>query len=148
MGAILQFALGWLYGHILEYIAHRYLLHDKKRFKKLFRNHFKSHHNISRKNKMYDKSYENLLSSKFEVLSLILTLVCHIPVLLFAPYFFVAVLWSVTSYYILHKISHISTSWGKKWLPWHYEHHMGKNQHLNWGVRLPLIDKLLGTSSY
>ena len=148
MGAMLQFVLGWFYGHIFEYIAHRYLLHDRKRFKKLFRNHFKSHHNISRKNQMYDSSYENLLSSKFEVISLSLALIIHLPLFHFAPYFFGAILWSVIAYYTIHKISHVNTEWGKRWLPWHYEHHMGKNQHINWGVRLPIIDKLLKTSNY
>tara|TARA_Y100001937_G_C7017254_1_gene283741 strand:- start:127 stop:573 length:447 start_codon:yes stop_codon:yes gene_type:complete len=148
MGAMFQFVLGWFYGHIFEYMAHRYLLHDRKRFKKLFRNHFKSHHNISRKNQMYDSSYENILSSKFEVISLSLALLVHLPVLYFAPYFFAAICWSIASYYTLHKISHTNTAWGKKWLPWHYEHHMGKNQHLNWGVRLPIIDKVLKTSKY
>jgi sterol desaturase/sphingolipid hydroxylase (fatty acid hydroxylase superfamily) len=148
MGAMLQFVLGWFYGHIFEYIAHRYLLHGRKRFKRLFRNHFKSHHNISRKNQMYDSSYKNLLSSKFEVISLSLALVLHLPVLYFAPYFFAAILWSVTAYYVIHKISHVNTAWGKRWLPWHYEHHMGKNQHINWGVRLPIVDKLFRTSNY
>tara|TARA_B100000214_G_scaffold343419_1_gene291887 strand:- start:1682 stop:2128 length:447 start_codon:yes stop_codon:yes gene_type:complete len=148
MGAMLQFVLGWFYGHIFEYMAHRYLLHDRKRFKRLFRNHFKNHHNISRKNQMYDSSYENLLSSKFEVISLSLALIIHLPLLYFAPYFFVAILWSVIAYYTVHKISHMNTAWGKRWLPWHYEHHMGKNQHLNWGVRLPIIDKILRTSNY
>jgi len=148
MGAMLQFVLGWFYGHIFEYIAHRYLLHGRKRFKRLFRNHFKSHHNISRKNQMYDSSYENLLSSKFEVISLSLALIIHLPFLSFAPYFFAAILWSVMAYYIIHKISHVNTDWGKRWLPWHYEHHMGKNQHINWGVRLPIIDMLFRTSDY
>jgi sterol desaturase/sphingolipid hydroxylase (fatty acid hydroxylase superfamily) len=143
MGAMLQFVLGWFYGHIFEYIAH-----GRKRFKRLFRNHFKSHHNISRKNQMYDSSYENLLSSKFEVISLSLALIIHLPVLYFAPYFFAAILWSVIAYYTIHKISHVNTEWGKRWLPWHYEHHMGKNQHVNWGVRLPIIDILLKTSNY
>jgi sterol desaturase/sphingolipid hydroxylase (fatty acid hydroxylase superfamily) len=97
---------------------------------------------------MYDSSYENLLSSKFEVISLSLALIIHLPVLYFAPYFFAAILWSVIAYYTIHKISHVNTEWGKRWLPWHYEHHMGKNQHVNWGVRLPIIDILLKTSNY
>lgn len=148
MGALLQFGLGWFYGHIFEYVAHKHLLHGHKRFKKLFKNHFKRHHGISRKNEMYDTSYENLFSSKFEITSLTLALIIHFPILYFAPWFFAAIVWSVLSYYVLHKLSHINTEWGRKWLPWHYEHHMGKNQHLNWGVRLPIIDKLLRTSNY
>ena len=30
-------------------------------------------------------------------------------------------------------------------MPWHYDHHMGKNQHMNWGVRLPIIDLIMKT---
>ena len=46
-------------------------------------------------------------------------------------------------YYTMHRKSHIDVAWGKKWMPWHYEHHMGKDQHKNWGVRLPVFDGLL-----
>ena len=35
--------------------------------------------------------------------------------------------------------------WARKHLPWHYDHHMGKNSNKNWAVRLPIFDYLLGT---
>lgn len=35
--------------------------------------------------------------------------------------------------------------WAKKHVPWHYDHHMGKNQDANWGVTTDWVDKLLGT---
>jgi sterol desaturase/sphingolipid hydroxylase (fatty acid hydroxylase superfamily) len=143
-----QLAIGWLYGHIFEYIAHKHVLHNKKKFKKVFRNHFKTHHNASRKNDMYDESYNRLVSSKFEIVSLLSILILHLPVAFILPYFYGAIIYSVASYYLLHRLSHLNIAWGKKWLPWHYEHHMGKDQHINWGVRLPIIDKILKTSQY
>jgi len=146
--ALIQIIFGWLYGHIFEYIAHRYVLHNRKKFKKIYRNHFKRHHNISRKNEMIDSNYKNIISSKFETMSLISIAIIHLPLLYFVPYFYAMVVWSVCAYYLLHKLAHARTTWGQKWLPWHHEHHMGKNQHLNWGVRLPIIDKLLQTSNY
>ena len=148
MNIFFQLAIGWLYGHIFEYITHKHVLHNKKKFKKVFRNHFKTHHNTSRKNDMYDKNYSRLVSSKFEIVSLLSILVLHLPVAFILPYFYGMIAWSVMSYYLLHRLSHLNVEWGKRWLPWHYEHHMGKNQHVNWGVRLPIVDKFLKTSNY
>ena len=148
MNIFFQLAIGWLYGHIFEYIAHKHVLHNKKKFKKVFRNHFKTHHNESRKNDMYDKNYNKLVSSKFEIVSLLSILILHFPVVFILPYFYGMIVWSVMSYYLIHRLSHLNIEWGKKWLPWHYEHHMGKDQHINWGVRLPIIDKVLKTSQY
>ena len=148
MFIFLQLIFGWLYGHIFEYIAHRYVLHNRKKFKQLYRNHFKQHHNISRKNSMYDKNYNKLISSKFESIALSVIAIVHLPLLFYVPYFYAMIVWSVCAYYMLHRISHVHTNWGEKWLPWHHAHHMGKNQHMNWGVRLPIIDKLTGTSQY
>ena len=33
----------------------------------------------------------------------------------------------------------------RRWAPWHYDHHMGKNQDANWCVTFPLWDHILGT---
>ena len=148
MNIFFQLAIGWLYGHIFEYVAHKHILHNKRKFKKVFRNHFKTHHNASRKNNMYDTNYNRLVSSKFEIVSLLSILILHFPVVFILPYFYVMIAWSVVSYYFLHRLSHLNVEWGKKWLPWHYEHHMGKDQHINWGVRLPIVDKILNTSQY
>lgn len=148
MFIFLQIVIAWFYGHIFEYIAHRFFLHNRFLFKKIFKNHFKRHHGISRKNNMIDESYKNVFSSKFEVTSLFIISFIHLPLLLFIPYFYAVVVWSVCAYYIFHRSSHVNSSWGEKWLPWHYSHHMGKNQNKNWGVRLPLIDKIVGTSEY
>ena len=148
MYVIFQLAFGWLYGHFFEYAAHRYVLHNYKRFKPAFKNHFKKHHGISRKNNMYDAAYENMFSCKFEVSSLASISLLHSPLIFYLPYTYFALICSMFMYYILHKRAHTDVAWGKKWLPWHYAHHMGKNQNINWGVRLPIIDKMIGTSEY
>lgn len=141
----LQVLIAWLYGHIFEYIAHRYFLHDHKKFKLAFRNHFGLHHKISRKNSMYDENYESIFSSKFEVISLILISIIHLPVVFFYPYAYLTLTCSLFLYYFLHRKAHTNVSWGRRWMPWHYDHHMGKNQHMNWGVRLPIIDLIMKT---
>ena len=143
-----QIVFAWIYSHLFEYVAHRYFLHNNKRFKSSFKNHFANHHYISRKNAMYDENYESVLSSKFEMYSLLITAIIHAPIGLLFPYSYLTLLTSLFVYYIIHKKAHTNVSWGRKWLPWHYAHHMGKNQHINWGVRLPIVDLLFGTSNF
>jgi sterol desaturase/sphingolipid hydroxylase (fatty acid hydroxylase superfamily) len=102
---------------------------------------------MSRKNDMNDDNYRHVFksSSLFEFVGLSFLLFSHLPLLLYFPYAYFTLVFSAVSYYFLHRKSHLDVAWGKKWLPWHAEHHMGKNQHLNWGVRLPIFDMLLGT---
>ncbi len=140
-----QIFAAWVYSHIFEYVAHRYFLHNHKLFKFAFKNHFATHHRVSRKNKMYDETYESLLSSRFEIVSLLATAALHMPIAFVFPWAYGTLVFSATMYYFLHRKSHTDVEWGKKWLPWHYAHHMGKDQHMNWGVRLPLVDYIMGT---
>ncbi len=144
---VAQVLVAWLYGHFVEYFIHKHVLHNRKKFKKIFKRHFGTHHNISRKNEMYDKNYLKVFrnDSAFELLGLSFLLISHSPLLLYFPYAYFTLIVSAIVYYAVHRKSHIDVAWGKKWLPWHAEHHMGKNQHMNWGVRLPLIDMLMGT---
>ena len=142
-----QVLLAWVYGHFIEYFVHKYILHNNKKFKRLFKRHFGKHHRISRKNDMYDENYTHPFrgDAAFEFLGLSFLLLTHLPFAFFYPYFYATLCVSASIYYAVHRKSHVSVSWGKKWLPWHAAHHMGKNQHLNWGVRLPLVDILFGT---
>lgn len=145
---IFLIASATLYSLVFEYVAHKYVLHNYKKFKLAFKNHFKIHHGNSRKNKMYDAGYESLISSPFEFISLLLISLAHLPILWLSPVFYFTLLVNMCHYYYVHRKSHIDTAWGKKNLPWHYAHHMGSDQNINWGVRSPIIDKLLGTSEY
>jgi len=97
---------------------------------------------------MYDKGYESVLSSRFEIYSLLGASLIHFPVALFFPFAYLTLLLCLINYYILHRKSHTDVKWGKKWMPWHYAHHMGKDQHKNWGVRLPVVDMILKTSNF
>ena len=142
---ILQIVLAWLYSHVFEYLVHKHFLHNHKKFKFAFKNHFSTHHKTSRKNEMYDEAYENVLSSKFEITSLVIVSILHLPIALYFPYAYFTLLYSLVMYYVLHRKAHTNVEWGKKWLPWHYDHHMGKNQHVNWGVRSPVMDYIFGT---
>ncbi len=143
-----MFSLATIYALIFEYVAHKYILHNYKIFKVPFKNHFKIHHGNSRKNKMYDAGYEKIVSSYFEIASLVVILILHAPLIFFSKFFYFCLFLNLSHYYFVHRKSHIDVEWGKKNMPWHYEHHMGKNQNINWGVRSPIIDKIMGSSKY
>lgn len=142
---ILHAASGWFYGHLMEYLVHRYFLHDVKLFPRFFKRHFGTHHRIARKNEMFDENYVNVFTreSLFEMLGILFLLVLHLPILFTAPVFYGVLVISCVQYYIKHRRSHIDVEWGRDNMPWHYEHHMGKDQHKNWGVRSNIIDRLL-----
>jgi hypothetical protein len=39
----------------------------------------------------------------------------------------------------------LDPEWGKKTIPWHYDHHMNTNQDANWCVTKPWFDYISGT---
>ena len=120
-----QIILAWFYGHIIEYLAHRYILHNWK-IKIPFKNHFGNHHKICRRTDFHDKRYKKVLSkdSLFEIGTLTSLTVIHFPIWFFFPWAYVTIIWSVLCYYIVHRKMHTEPQWAVKWTPWHYEHHM------------------------
>lgn len=149
-GVMAQITVAWLYGHLLEYSTHRWFLHNSKsKFtRKGFRHHFNRHHSVSRKNLMSDEEYVNFGIGRkraFEHRALFLLTVAHLPILFFFPIAYAVLAISALAYYIVHSMAHWFPVWGRQWLPWHYDHHMGKDQHKNWGVRLPLFDYIFAT---
>jgi len=147
MYVVVQILAAWAYSHLLEYFLHQ-ILHDFKHAPFLFKHHFSRHHKISRKNDMKDASYNKIFdtSSLFEIGSIFFGLILHLPFLFFFPFFYAVLVFSAIQYYAMHRKSHINIEWGKKYMPWHYKHHMGKDQHKNWGVRSNIIDKIFKTN--
>ena len=142
------FLCATLYSLVFEYVVHKYILHNHKYFKSAFKNHFGTHHKTSRKSQMYDAGYETIVGSKFEMISLTIVSIIHLPIIFFSTLAYFTLMANLVHYYYIHRKSHIDVNWGRANLPWHYAHHMGKNQNMNWGVRSPMFDKLLRTSSY
>lgn len=147
LSVCLQVMIAWFYGHVLEYFLHR-VMHDYKHFPFFFKHHFKGHHRISRQNEMNDDSYIDVFkkTSLFEFLGLTIGLIVHLPILLFFPFAYITILFSAAQYYWMHRKSHIDIDWGIKNMPWHYNHHMCKDQHANWGVRSNIIDVIMTTN--
>ena len=147
---VCQILIAWIYGHFLEYFAHRFYLHGRYRAaKSAFASHFKNHHFASRKNRMKDKKYATLrfdLRGDFEQRALLILATIHFPVVFVFPYAYLTLLLSSASYYIIHHLVHRYPGLGRKYFPWHYSHHLALDQHQNWGVRLPIVDYIFGTS--
>jgi len=145
-GIVLQMALAWAYSHVLEYCLHRWLLHNRHR-KKWFKTHFGDHHKIARKNMMLDsKAHQAIeIQGDPEIKGLIGLGILHLPVVYFYPFAYVVLLSSAVTYFLVHRRAHQDFRWARENLPWHYDHHMGKDQNMNWGVRLPWVDWIMRT---
>ncbi len=74
--------------------------------------------------------------------------IIHFPVWFIFPAAYYTLLLCGVSYYMVHRACHRDHEWARNYASWHYDHHMAPNQHLNWGVRLPMIDCLLGTRKH
>ncbi len=148
--------LGLAYANGFEWLIHKHLLHDRGRNKKSFWSfHWHEHHNKARKNDMIDDQYQSSLldtllkgelnAKSKEALGLMVASALHAPLLPVAPFFTLTVWACAANYYRVHKRAHLDPVWAKEHLPWHVDHHMGKNQDSNWCVTWPLFDWILNT---
>ena len=147
---MIGFPLGIIASNAVEWVMHKYVLHGLGKNKKSFWSfHWNEHHRASRKNGFYDADYERPALGKHaqgkEAYSLLGVSIGVLPLLPFAPYFCAGTWASTVAYYVVHKQSHLDPEWARKYVPWHYDHHMGPNQDANWCVTFPLFDHLLGT---
>ncbi len=145
----LSFFCAYVYGGVAEWVIHKYVLHGLgKKKNSIFSFHWHSHHKTCRKNNNFDANYKHVPvapSVKKEVFFLSLLSIIHFPILFFMPYFFIGICLYMCRYFYLHRRAHLDVEWGKKKMPWHYDHHMGKNQDSNWGVTVEWPDRLFNT---
>ncbi len=141
--------LAVVYGNFLEYVLHRYVLHKLGQRKSSFWSfHWYRHHRLARRNKFIDTDYQQPLSWETtgkELAGLFVLGLVHTPLILVSPVFFACLCLHGMVYYFLHARSHTHPMWGKRYLRWHYDHHMIGNQQHNWCVTFPLWDYVLGT---
>ena len=151
MEIILNFILAFLVSSFLEYIIHRYVLHNKL-FPKIFKYHFGRHHGQSRRLNGIDPDYfkfpKNLKDGLFEILGIIFLNIIFIPFYFLDIWFFGFIISYSWFYYFIHRYFHIYPDFFKKILPWHWDHHMGKNQNINWGITNPIFDLIFRTRVY
>jgi len=147
---LLMVPLAFIYSAILEWLTHKYILHGLGKNKKSFWSfHWHSHHKTCRKNKNFDENYKfRAPPVKKEIGSLILLAAIHLPLWFVSKTFYLTLVFCAARYFYLHRKCHTDIEWGKKKLPWHYDHHMGKDQDINWGVTTELVDLIMKTRIY
>jgi len=133
--------LGFLYANFLDWSIH-ILLH-KPRGRSKLKFHWK-HHKIARKHNNLDPDYSKKIFHNETWLTLA-GILLHTPLLFIFPYFASTIILYALIYIFLHRLSHTYVAFFKKWMPWHYEHHMGKDQNSNWCVICPLMDHIMRT---
>jgi hypothetical protein len=99
---------------------------------------------MARTNDNIDSDYKQKIFHN-ETWITIAAILLHIPLFWHIPVFASTVVLYATTYMVLHRKSHEHVEFFKKWMPWHYEHHMGRNQNVNWCVVCPLMDHIMRT---
>lgn len=148
---MLGIPIGLAVANAAEWLIHKYVLHglggDKSSFWSF---HWHEHHRNARRNGNADADYKEPLLTKWngqskEALALLATGVAVAPLAPLAPFFVGTMLYCGINYYRQHKRAHLDPAWAREHLPWHYDHHMGPNQHANWCVTRPWFDHIMGT---
>jgi hypothetical protein len=142
--------LGLAYTNVAEWLLHKHMLHGLGKDKANFWSfHWHEHHRESRKHDMFDPQYVRSVFTWSpqgkEALALVASALVHVPILPIFPFFTLTVWYRTLRYYQLHKRAHLDREWCKENLPWHYDHHMGRDQNANWCVTHPWFDHIMGT---
>ena len=140
----LQLLLGVLIANLYEWAIHRYLLHGLGTSKRSIWHFNWDHHNIARTNEGYDETFLNKGYWK-ERLSLLFLALLNSPIAFYYPWMAATMGVYLVAYYFIHVKSHLDPQWARKWVPWHWDHHMGKNQNKNWCIVMPLCDHIFRT---
>ncbi len=142
--------LGLLTANAIEWVVHKHVLHGLGKDKdSLWSFHWHEHHRACRKHGHRDADYERPLFGRHaqakEALALAAGTLAFLPLAPVAPFFTGTIVYSAVHYYRVHKRAHLDVDWAREHLPWHYDHHMGPDQNVNWCVTRPWFDHLMGT---
>lgn len=152
---MIGFPIALIFANGFEWYAHKYILHGTPRpgqpryspIPKSMKSHWQ-HHKIVRTTDYQDDGYTEGLSNwrtRDEVISLLkLTAITSLAMPV-APFFTLGTYYAAARYFYVHRRSHLEPEWGKKAIPWHYDHHMNTNQDANWCVTRPWFDYIMGT---
>jgi len=138
---ILQILAGILSASFVEWVVHKHILHELGKKKvSIFSFHWGKHHAAARRNGFLDTSI-----SGREAVGVTSLCAIAFPIWFLLPQMYYVMLIHAAIYYIVHTVAHRYPTFAKKYLRWHYDHHMGKNQNMNWCVVHPLADLIMGT---
>lgn len=146
-------ALAFGIQNIGEWILHNVVLHKLGTKKDSMFHYHWEHHNRCRKNNNFDHEYADMFHLRFSpmirkelLIMTALTLVVSVPLYMFVwPALGIASAVGLWYYFFVHAFSHVNLAFGEIFLPWHWDHHMGRNQNQNWCVSFPWLDHILGT---
>lgn len=134
------FIIGFLYGSLLEYVIHRFVFHKLGHKKKsMWSYHLKGHHVLSRKNNFVD-----LTESNIESVGMFLLILIHVPLFFVSFGTWLGITLYALAFKYLHGYQHKHPEFTKKYMKWHWDHHM-KSPNKNFGVVVPWMDYLFGT---
>ena len=134
------FIIGFLYGSLLEYVIHRFVFHKLGHKKKsMWSYHLKGHHVLSRKNNFVD-----LTESNIESVGMFLLILIHVPLFFVSVGTWLGITLYALAFKYLHGYQHKHPEFTKKYMKWHWDHHM-KSPNKNFGVVVPWMDYLFGT---
>ena len=135
-----MFILGLIYGSFLEWGVHKYLFHELGKNKNsIFAFHLREHHINCINNQNEDNRFTLRENLGIAVLTLL-----HLPIFFLSSSFYYGLAAYGLAFIICHKLIHKNAEWGKKWVPWHWDHHMAHQNH-NMNVVIPIADHILGT---
>ena len=140
------FILGIIWATLIEWLVHKYILHDLAY--KLKASYHLEHHFIAAKNQGNDNDYDIFLLKSQprikELVGLIFIIFIHSPIIFISFEFFLGNIFIAALYYILHRAVHKNVDFGWRWLPWHMNHHL-LSAKKNFGVTTPFWDWIFGT---
>ena len=150
MSDVLWFLLGLFVANAGEWTIHKYLLHGLGRHKdSIWAYHLREHHAVCFKNAMLDEGYLHFRlewnTQTKELAFMLLAVLSQLPFISMAFWYVAGVYLTIGVYYYVHRKSHLSADWARRYLPWHYEHHLGSFPDANWCISWPLFDYLMGT---
>lgn len=143
--------LGVAYAHLIEALFHRYVLHGLgKKPGSFWSYHWHEHHRLVRKQGGRDDGYRTRPlfgwhAQTKEQLQIAAGFVLHLPLLPVAPLFVTTLGVCGWVFYKRHKRFHLDPEWGRREMPWHWDHHMGRDQDKNFGIAFDWYDRLAGT---
>ncbi len=140
--------LGLAAVNAIEWHMHKHILHDlgKKKGGRWYA-HWE-HHKDTRKNDFVDEKYTETITnerSMQEIVALSIGAAIVAPLFPIAPFFTGTLWYGAYNYWRAHRQAHIHPEWAREHIPWHYDHHMGLDQDLNWCVTRPWYDYVKGT---
>lgn len=140
----------------LEWYLHKHALHGirqpsggRKSFAEADMKYHWTHHrnvrlNAYRDDELYQYPWRSA-QGRSEIIKVAMLAGLTTVVFPVAPLFTLTSYYCGWNYYHTHRKSHLDPEWGKKHIPWHYDHHMNTNQDANWCVTKPWFDYLMGT---